>query len=167
MTAITQLWRVQGDVVQGVVVRCSGLKREVNCNRGLVRIKWCCTVREVCIGCSILILFKWQDWYWYTFPGWGPDPNFCLIRLSRPKLSLIRISRRKLSLIRLSRPKIPQTQRVSDHTFQTEGALIRPSSDHGPDSNSDHCPDLNQTDQIQVRSKTLWSDSSALEIVWS
>ena len=38
-----------------------------------------------------------------------------------------------------------QTQRVSDHTFQSEGVLIRPSSDYGPDSNSDHCPDLNQT----------------------
>ena len=38
-----------------------------------------------------------------------------------------------------------QTQKVSDQTFQTEGVLIRPASDHGPDSNSDHCPDLNQT----------------------
>ena len=57
-----------------------------------------------------------------------------------------------------------QTQRVSDQTFQTEGVLIKPSSDHGPDSNSDHCSDLNQTmirlkcaqrryDQTQVRSK--------------
>ena len=57
-----------------------------------------------------------------------------------------------------------QTQRVSDQTFPTEGVLIRPYSDHGPDSNSDHCPDLNQTvirlksargryDQTQVRSK--------------
>ena len=57
-----------------------------------------------------------------------------------------------------------QTQKVSDQTFQTEGVLVRPSSDHGADSNSDHCPDLNQTinrlkyarrgyDQTQVRSK--------------
>ena len=38
-----------------------------------------------------------------------------------------------------------QTQKISDQTFQTEGVLIRLSSDHGPDSNSDHCPDLNQT----------------------
>ena len=38
-----------------------------------------------------------------------------------------------------------QTQKVSDQTFQTEGVLIRPSSDHGPDSNSDNCPNLNQT----------------------
>ena len=38
-----------------------------------------------------------------------------------------------------------QTQGVSDQTFQTEDVLIRPSSDHGPDSNSDHCSDLNQT----------------------
>ena len=37
------------------------------------------------------------------------------------------------------------TQRVSDLTFQTEGVLIRTSSDHGPDSISDHCADLNQT----------------------
>ena len=59
-----------------------------------------------------------------------------------------------------------QTQKVSDQTFQTEGVLIRPSSDHGPDSNSDYCPDLNQTmirlkcarrgyDQTQLRSKHL------------
>ena len=45
--------------------------------------------------------------------------------------------------------------------------VVRPSSDHGPDSNSDHCPDLNQTmirlnrarrgyDQTQLRSKHLW-----------
>ena len=38
-----------------------------------------------------------------------------------------------------------QTQRVSDQTFQTERVLIRPPSEHGPDSNSDHCPDLNHT----------------------
>ena len=38
-----------------------------------------------------------------------------------------------------------QTQKVSDHTFQTEGVLVGPSSDHGPDSISDHCSDLNQT----------------------
>ena len=33
----------------------------------------------------------------------------------------------------------------SDQTFQTERVLIRPSPDHGPDWNSDHCPVLNQT----------------------
>ena len=38
-----------------------------------------------------------------------------------------------------------QTQGVSDQAFHTEGVLIRPSSDHGPDSNSYHSPDLNQT----------------------
>ena len=59
-----------------------------------------------------------------------------------------------------------QTQKVSDQTFQTDGVLIRPSSDHGPGSNSDHCPDLNQTmirlkcarsgyDQTQLRSRLL------------
>ena len=67
--------------------------------------------------------------------------------------------------------------RVADHTFQTEGVLIRPSSDHGPDSNSDHCPDLNQTmirlkcarrgyDQTQLRSKHLWSGSVALVAIY-
>ena len=67
-----------------------------------------------------------------------------------------------------------QTQKVSNQTFQTEGVLIRPSSDHGPDSNSDHCPEFNQTmirlkcarrgyDQTQLRSKQLWSDPVALE----
>ena len=59
-----------------------------------------------------------------------------------------------------------QTQKVSEQTFQTEGVLIRPYSDHGPDSISDHCADLNQTmirlkcarssyDQTQLRSKQL------------
>ena len=62
--------------------------------------------------------------------------------------------------------KTCQTQRVSDQTFQTEFVLIRPSSDHGLDSNLDHCPDPNQTmirlncarrgyDQTQLRSKTF------------
>ena len=69
-----------------------------------------------------------------------------------------------------------QTQKVSDQTFQTEGVLIRPSSDHGPDSNSDHCPEINQTMirlkcarrgyvQTQMRSKRLWSDPNAFEAV--
>ena len=69
-----------------------------------------------------------------------------------------------------------QTQKVSDQTFQTEGVLIRPSSDHGSDSHSDHCPDLNQTmiklkcarrgyDQTQLRSKHLWSDRVALAAI--
>ena len=54
-----------------------------------------------------------------------------------------------------------QTQRVSDQTFQTEDLLIRPYSDHSPESISDHRP--NQTmirlkcarrvyDQTQLRS---------------
>ena len=125
-------------------------------------------------------------------PGRGSDPNFCLIRFSRPKLSLIRLSRRKFTLIRLSRPKLPlirlsRHNRSPDQTFQTEGVLIRPSSDHGPDSVSDHCPGLNQTmirlkcarrGQTQLRLQPLmirlkcarnqfWSDSSELEKVWS
>ena len=64
----------------------------------------------------------------HSNPGFGPDPNWAmirlsrldrpLIRLSRPKLPLIRPSRPKWSLIRLSRPKCP---------------LIRPNPDHGPD----------------------------------
>ena len=37
------------------------------------------------------------------------------------------------------------THRVCDQTFQTERVLFRPFSDHGPDSNSDHFPELNQT----------------------
>ena len=69
-----------------------------------------------------------------------------------------------------------QTQKVSDQTFQTEVVLIRPSTEHGPDSNSDHCPDLNQTmirlkctrrgyNQTQLRSKQLWSDPVALAAI--
>ena len=66
---------------------------------------------------------------------------------------------------------------VSDQTFQTERGRIRPSSDHGPDSNSDHCPYLNQTmirlkcarrgyDQTQLRLKHLWSDPVALAAIY-
>ena len=70
-----------------------------------------------------------------------------------------------------------QTQKVSDQTFQTKSVLIRPYSDHGSDSNSDHCPDLNQNmirlkcarrsyDQTQLRSKHLWSDPVALAAIY-
>ena len=93
-------------------------------------------------------------------PGWGPDPNFLLIRLSRPKLYLIRLSRQKLTLIRLSRRKIPLT-RLSRH----KGSLIRlfrPKAFW-----SGHLQTMVQT-QIQTVSHTsirLWSNSSALEEV--
>ena len=107
----------------------------------------------------------------YVCPGWGPDPNFRLIRLSRPKLSLIRLSRRKFTLIRLSTPKIPLI-RLSGN----KRSMIRPSSDRGPDLKSDHCPDLNQTmirlkcarrgyDQTQLRSKHLCSEPLALAAI--
>ena len=54
---------------------------------------------------------------------------------------------------------------------------IRPSSDHGPDSNSDTCPDHTQTlirlecarsgyDQTQLRSKHLWSDPGVLAAIY-
>ena len=70
-----------------------------------------------------------------------------------------------------------ETQRISDQIFQTEGLLIRTSSDHGPDSNTDYCPDLNQTmirlkcarrtyDQTQLRLKHLWSDPVALAAIY-
>ena len=111
-------------------------------------------------------------------PGWTPDPNFRLIRLSRPKLSLIRLCRRKLTLFRLSRPKIPLI-RLSRHK-RSLIRLFRPKafwSDHGPESNSDHCPDVNQTmirlkcarrgyDQTQLHSKHLWSDPIALAAIY-
>ena len=70
-----------------------------------------------------------------------------------------------------------QTQELSDQTFQTEGVLIRPSLEHGPNSNSHYCPDLIQTmmrlkcarrgyDQTQLRSKNLWSDPVALAAIY-
>ena len=37
-----------------------------------------------------------------------------------------------------------QTHWVSGQIFQTEGVLIIPPQDHGPDTQSDHCPDLIQ-----------------------
>ena len=94
------------------------------------------------------------------YPGWGPDPNFCLIRLSRPKLSLIRLSRRKFTLIRLSRPKIPLI-RLSRH----KRSLIRLFSPKA--FWSDHLQTMVQT-QIQTIAQILiriWSDSRALEEV--
>ena len=73
--------------------------------------------------------------------------------------------------------QIFRTQKVSDQTFETKGVLIRQSSDHAPNSNSDHCLDLNQTmirlkcarrgyDQTQLRSKHLWSDPVALAAIY-
>ena len=70
-----------------------------------------------------------------------------------------------------------QTEIHPDQTFQTEGVLIRPSSGHGSDSNSDYCPDPNQTMirlkcarrgyyQTQLRSKHLWSDPVALAAIY-
>ena len=91
-------------------------------------------------------------------PGWGPDPNFRLIRLSRPKLSLIGLSRLKLTLIRLSRPKLPLVW-LSRH----KGSLIRLFRPKA----SDHLQTMVQT-QIQTIAQTLiriWSDSSPLEEV--
>ena len=95
-----------------------------------------------------------------THPGWGPDPNLLLIRLSRPKLSLIRISRRKFTLIRLSRPKWPLI-RLSRHR-RSLTRLFRPKVFW-----SDHLQTMVQT-QIQTIAQTLirqWSDSNALEEV--
>ena len=112
----------------------------------------------------------WSKWWWLDFlsrkrpknPGWGPDPNFRLIRLSGPKLSLITLSRRKLTLIRLSRPKLPLI-RLSRH----RGSLIRLFRRKA--FWSDHLQTMFQT-PIQTISQTLirlWSDSSALEVFWS
>ena len=47
-----------------------------------------------------------------------------------------------------------QTQKVSDQTFQTRGILIRPSSDHGPDSNSGQSGQIIY-DQTEVRLKPV------------
>ena len=147
-------------------------------------------------------------------PGWGPDPKFCLIILSRPKLSLIRLSRRKFTLIRhsrrkftlirLSRPKIPlirlsrrkkslirlfrrkvfwsdhlqtmvQTQihtvahtlvRLWSDSSALEEVMIRPSC-----ARSIHGQTQLRLHSIMIRLKCarnqFWSDSSALDIVWS
>ena len=92
-----------------------------------------------------------------NFAGWGPDPIFCLIRLSIPKLPLIRLSRHKGSRIRLFRLKafwsghlqtMVQTQiSTIAHTF------IRECARRG-------------YDQTQLRSKLLWSDPVALAAIY-
>ena len=46
-----------------------------------------------------------------------------------------------------------------DYSFSK---VVRPSLDHGPESKSDQCPDLNQT-KIRVRSKRSWPDLVAVE----
>ena len=75
----------------------------------------------------------------------------CLPRLrSRPKFASDQTFQTKIISDQTFQTEIIsdqtfQTEIISDQTFQTEGVLIRPSPDHGQDSNSDHCPDLNQT----------------------
>ena len=110
---------------------------------------------------ATLKIKAYRDWS----PGWSPDPNFSLIRLSRPKLSLIRLSRGKFTLIRLSRPKIPLI-RLSRHK-RSLIRLFRPTVFW-----SDHLQTMVQT-QIQTIAQTLirlcsdskrfWSDPVALE----
>ena len=130
----------------------------------------------------------------FYIPGWGPDPNLLLIRLSRPKLSLIRISRRKFTLIRLSRPKwllirlsrpkvfwsdhlqtMVQTQiqtiaqtliRLWSDSNALEEVMIRPSCAR---SSYDQTKLRLQLFMIRLKCapNRFWSDSSALEIVWS
>ena len=103
-------------------------------------------------------------------PGWGPDPNFCLIRHSRPKLSLIRFSRRKFTLIRLSRPKLPLIR-----LCRPKLPLIRLSR-HKRSLNRLFRPNVFWSDQLQATAQTqiqtiaqtlirLWSDSSAFKEV--
>ena len=109
---------------------------------------------------------------------------------SRPKLSSDKTFQPEIISDHSVQTKISsdqtfQTQKVSDQTFQTEVDLIRPSSHHCLDSNSEHCPNPNQTmsrpsiySQITLRLQPFmtklklarnrfWSDCSALEIVWS
>ena len=85
-----------------------------------------------------------------NYPGWGPDPNLLLIRLSRPNLSLIRICKRNFTLIRLSSHRRSLTRLFRPKVFW-----------------SDHLQTIVQT-QIQTIARTLirlWSDSNALEEV--
>ena len=85
---------------------------------------------------SVEISDKWKK-IMMIIPGFGPDPIWAMIRLSRLKWPLIRPSRLKWLLIRLSRPKYP---------------LIRPNPDLCPDYSAlmtrpkfRHCPDYKQT----------------------
>ena len=69
---------------------------------------------SLCLQRKIILILNFLYCVELSFPGWGPNPNFDLIRFSRPKLSLIRFSRRKLTLIRISIPKLPLI-RLSRH----------------------------------------------------
>ena len=138
-------------------------------------------------------------------PGWGPDQNLLLIRLSRPKLSLIRISRRKFTLIRLSRPKwtlirlcrhrrsltrlfrpkvfwsdhlqtMVQTQiqtiaqtliRLWSDSNALEEGMIKPSCARSSYDQTELRLQLFMIDRLKCAPNRFWSDSSALEIVWS
>ena len=117
-------------------------------------------------------------------PGWGPDPNFRLIGLFRQKLSLIRLSRRKFTLIRHFRPKVfwsdhlqtmVQTQiltiaqtiiRLWSGSSALEEVMIRPSY-----AQSIYGQTQLRLQPFMIRLKCardqFWSDSSALELVWS
>ena len=80
-------------------------------------------------GYKVFKLFMSKTFF-QSCPGWGPDPKFLSDQTFQSEINP---------------DQTFQTQRVSDQTFQTEGILISPSSEHGPDSNSDHCRDINQT----------------------
>ena len=81
-------------------------------------------------------------------PGWGPDPNFRLIRLSRPKISLIRLSRPKIPLIRLSRHKRSLIRFFRPKAFWSDHLQTKVQTQ------------IQTTTQILIR---LWLDSSAFE----
>ena len=125
---------------------------------------------------SYEFIFGCGYWNGASCPGWGPDPNFCLIRLSRPKLSLIRLYRRRLTLIRLSTPKLPLI-RLSRHKGSLT-RLFRPKvfwSEHLQTMVQTQIQTIAQTlirlmnqtyDHIQVRSTRLWSDPVASRSIY-
>ena len=107
---------------------------------------------------------KTQIFVWLDFPDW----NYLWSDF---------LDRKKTFQIQFTTDPTFQTQKVSGQTSQTESFLIRPYSEHGPDSLSDHWPDLNKTmirlkcarkgyDQTQMRSKHLSSDPVALAAIY-
>ena len=80
-------------------------------------------------------------------PGWSPDPNWALIRLSRLTLPLIRLSRLKWPQSRLSRQNDLWSDFPDHDNFWSDGtqSIVQTIALLWSDSNSDHCPDYKQT----------------------
>ena len=127
--------------------------------------------KHFCIFCKMTISTSNSS---FCYPGWGPDPNFCLIRLSRPKIPLIRLYRPKVfwsdhlkTTIQTQIRTIAQTLiRLWSDSSALEEVMIRPSCARSIYGQTQFRLQLFMTRLKCARNK-FRSESNSLEIVWS